>query len=41
MANNLDEERVNKLFTIFCYGVLIALVVGVITGAAIVYFIKK
>lgn len=41
MNNNLDDERTNRLFSIFCYGVLFALCLGTIFGALTAYFILK
>lgn len=38
---NYDDERVNKTFTVFCYGVLIALAMGMVTGALLTYFLVK
>jgi hypothetical protein len=38
MENNLDNEKANKMFTFFCYSVLIAFSLGVFFGAFITYF---
>jgi hypothetical protein len=36
-----DDERTNRLFTIFCYGLLIALIAGASFGALITYLLVK
>lgn len=38
---NYDDERVNKTFTLFCYGVLIALAMGIAAGSLLTYFLVK
>jgi hypothetical protein len=38
---NYDDERTNRLFSVFCYGVLFALSVGVMLGVLVTYFILK
>jgi len=36
-----DDERTNRIFSVFCYGVLLALSVGAFIGALIAYLIFK
>lgn len=38
---NYDDERTNRVFSIFCCGVLIALVMGLVTGSLVTYFLLK
>lgn len=38
---NCDDERVNKIFGVFCLGILIALVMGIATGSLLTYFLVK
>lgn len=38
---NYDTERVNKIFTLFCYGVLVALITGACFGALVTYLLVK
>jgi hypothetical protein len=38
---NLDDERTNKIFTVFCYGMLIELTIGALLGALTAYFILQ
>ena len=38
---NYDDERTNKIFTIFCYGELIALITGASFGALVTYLLVK
>lgn len=36
-----DDERANKIFTLFCYSVLIALAMGTCFGAIVVLLFIK
>lgn len=38
---NYDNERVDRIFTMFCCGIAIAFFLGVITGTLITYFLPK
>lgn len=38
---NYDDERANKTFTLFCYGVLVALITGASSGALVTYLLVK
>lgn len=36
-----EEEKANTLFSIFCYGFLFAMTLGMLIGSLITYFIIK
>ncbi len=36
---NYNNEKANRMFSIFCYGVLVAFSIGTIFGALMTYFI--
>jgi F0F1-type ATP synthase assembly protein I len=38
---NYDEEKTNRLFSVFCYAMLLALIAGVLLGSFITYFLVK
>jgi len=38
---NYDEERTNKIFSVFCYGMLVALITGASFGAFVTYLLVK
>lgn len=38
---NYDNDKVNKIFTFFCCGVLIALAMGLLTGSLVTYFLIR